>query len=160
MDIRKIKKLIEMLEESQLNEIEISEGEESIRLSRGSTPYTGPAGPGVFATPAPLPAIAPAYIPDETGVTITEPAELSDEAGAVLSPMVGTFYASPNPESRPYVEIGSSVNVGDTLCMIEAMKIFNHVEAEVSGVVRKILKHSGDPIEYGEALFVIDEDSA
>jgi len=104
MDIRKIKKLIEMLEESQLNEIEISEGEESIRLSRGSTPYTGSAGPGVFATPAPLPTVPPAYIPDETGVTITEPPETSNEAGACShlwsAPSTPLPILNPSPTSK------------------------------------------------------------
>jgi acetyl-CoA carboxylase biotin carboxyl carrier protein len=159
MDIRKIKKLIEMLEESQLNEIEITEGEESIRLSRSGTPSP------VFASaPAPAPVAAPAspaYIPDPIPASVAPPANTASEAGsAVSSPMVGTFYASPNPDSKPYVEIGSKVSVGDTLCMIEAMKIFNQVEAEVSGVVRKILKRSGDPVEFGETLFVIEENGA
>ena len=86
-----------------------------------------------------------------------EPTELLQE-GLVLSPMVGTFYASANPDSPPYVEVGSEVAVGDVLCVIEAMKIFNHVDAETSGVVQKILKNSGDPVEYGETLFVIEED--
>ena len=142
MDIRKIKKLIEMLEESQLSEIEITEGEESIRLSRGS------AAPN-----------APSYIPQPT-IPVADPEipEPDETIGALCSPMVGTFYASPNPDSKPYVEIGSRVSVGDTLCMIEAMKIFNQVDAEVSGVVKKILKNSGDPVEYGETLFMIEED--
>ena len=155
MDIRKIKKLIEMLEESQLNEIEITEGEESIRLSR-----SGPVAQ-MLAPPSMMPAIPPAYIPDPAvGTPVAsaptgEPA--SDNGSTVCSPMVGTFYASPNPDSSSYVELGSQVTAGDTLCMIEAMKIFNQVEAEVSGIVRKILKSSGDPVEFGEVLFVIEE---
>ncbi|MBP81955.1 MAG: acetyl-CoA carboxylase, biotin carboxyl carrier protein [Acidiferrobacteraceae bacterium] len=157
MDIRKIKKLIEMLEDSQLNEIEITEGEESIRLSRGSAAQPTSVASGVINVPAAPTMAPPAYIPDEMSLPSTAPDQTAETAGTVHSPMVGTFYASPNPESKPYVEIGSSVSVGDTLCMIEAMKIFNHVEAETSGVVRKILKHSGDPVEYGEALFVIEE---
>ena len=150
-----------MLEESQLNEIEITEGEESIRLSRSGTPSP------VFApasAPAPAPVAAPAspaYIPDPIPASVAPPANTASEAGsAVSSPMVGTFYASPNPDSKPYVEIGSKVSVGDTLCMIEAMKIFNQVEAEVSGVVKKILKRSGNPVEFGETLFVIEENGA
>ena len=159
MDIRKIKKLIEMLEESQLNEIEITEGEESIRLSRSGTPSPVFA-PAPVPAPAPAP-VSPAYIPDPIPTSTAPSADTTSEAGrAVSSPMVGTFYASPNPDSKPYVEIGSKVSVGDTLCMIEAMKIFNHVEAEVSGVVKKILKRSGDPVEFGETLFVIEENGA
>ena len=159
MDIRKIKKLIEMLEESQLSEIEITEGEESIRLSRGAAS----AGAPLLSQP-----LAPVSVPVEAApVQAPQPAtpapapevtQTLDTAGTVNSPMVGTFYASPNPDSKPYVEIGSRVSVGDTLCMIEAMKIFNQVDAEVSGVVKKILKSSGDPVEYGETLFVIEED--
>ena len=155
MDIRKIKKLIEMLEESQLNEIEITEGEESIRLSR-----SGPVAQ-MLAPPPMMPAMPTAYTTDPAISTPVasapsgEPA--SDSGSTVCSPMVGTFYASPNPDSNAYVELGSQVTAGDTLCMIEAMKIFNQVEAEVSGIVRKILKSSGDPVEFGEVLFVIEE---
>ncbi len=159
MDIRKIKKLIEMLEESQLSEIEITEGEESIRLSRGSVASNAPVLAAAVA-PSSAPAdVAPTYIPQPTiPAAESEIPEPDDTSGALCSPMVGTFYASPNPDSKPYVEIGSRVSVGDTLCMIEAMKIFNQVDAEVSGVVKKILKSSGDPVEYGETLFVIEED--
>lgn len=152
MDIRKIKKLIEMLEESQLNEIEITEGEESIRLSR-----SGPVAQ-MLAPPPMMPAAYtadPAISTPVASAPTVEPA--SDSGSTVCSPMVGTFYASPNPDSNAYVELGSQVTAGDTLCMIEAMKIFNQVEAEVSGIVRKILKSSGDPVEFGEVLFVIEE---
>ena len=150
MDIRKIKKLIELLEESALTEIEISEGEESIRLSRRSPPD-----PAESTSPAPPPG----------RLTETPSPESSSDAAAiedlpdtvpVVSPMVGTFYAAPNPESSPYVKTGSEVALGDTLCVIEAMKIFNHVDAECSGVIRKILKNSGDPVEFGETLFLIE----
>ena len=159
MDIRKIKKLIEMLEESQLSEIEITEGEESIRLSRGAASAGAPLLSQPLA-PVSVPVeAAPVHAPQPaTPAPAPEVTQTLDTAGAVNSPMVGTFYASPNPDSKPYVEIGSRVSVGDTLCMIEAMKIFNQVDAEVSGVVKKILKSSGDPVEYGETLFVIEED--
>jgi acetyl-CoA carboxylase biotin carboxyl carrier protein len=159
MDIRKIKKLIEMLEESQLSEIEITEGEESIRLSRGSPSASAPllAQP-ITPVSAPLGAVSAPVPEPATPAPAAEVAQTHDTAGAVCSPMVGTFYASPNPDSKPYVEIGSRISVGDTLCMIEAMKIFNQVDAEASGVVKKILKSSGDPVEYGETLFVIEED--
>ena len=159
MDIRKIKKLIEMLEESQLSEIEITEGEESIRLSRGAASAGAPLLSQPLA-PVSMPVeAAPVQAPQPaTPAPAPEVTQTLDTAGTVNSPMVGTFYASPNPDSKPYVEIGSRVSAGDTLCMIEAMKIFNQVDAEVSGVVKKILKSSGDPVEYGETLFVIEED--
>ena len=148
MDIRKIKKLIELLEESALTEIEISEGEESIRLSR-----TSPLDPAESTSPAPPPARL-----IETPAASSTATKIEDLPGMVpvVSPMVGTFYAAPNPESSPYVKTGSEVAVGDTLCVIEAMKIFNHVEAECPGVIRKILKNSGDPVEFGETLFLIE----
>jgi acetyl-CoA carboxylase biotin carboxyl carrier protein len=151
VDIRKIKKLIELLEESALTEIEISEGEESIRLSRRS-PLDPAELTSVAATPARL-AETPALSPESSSTS----AELEDLPGTVpvVSPMVGTFYAAPGPESSPYVKTGSEVALGDTLCVIEAMKIFNHVEAEYAGVIRKILKNSGDPVEFGETLFLI-----
>ena len=152
MDIRKIKKLIELLEESALTEIEISEGEESIRLSRSS-----PLDPAESTTANPLPArLTETPSPSRESSSIA--ATLDDLPGTVpvVSPMVGTFYAAPNPESSPYVKTGSEVTVGDTLCVIEAMKIFNHVDAECSGVIRKILKNSGDPVEFGETLFLIE----
>ena len=149
MDVRKIKKLIELLEESALTEIEISEGEESIRLSRSSS-----LDPAESTTATPLPARL-----TETPTPLPEPAatveDLPDTV-PVVSPMVGTFYAAPNPDFSPYVKTGSEVAVGDTLCVIEAMKIFNHVEAECPGVIRKILKNSGDPVEFGETLFLIE----
>ncbi len=152
MDIRKIKKLIELLEESGLTEIEISEGEESIRLSRSS-----PLDPAESTTAIPPPARlteTPAPSPESSSTA----AKVEDLPGMVpvVSPMVGTFYAAPNPESSPYVKTGSEVAIGDTLCVIEAMKIFNHVEAECVGVIRKILKNSGDPVEFGETLFLIE----
>ena len=152
MDIRKIKKLIELLEESALTEIEISEGEESIRLSRRS-----PLDPAESTTANPLPARL-TETPSPSTESSSIAATLEDLPGTVpvVSPMVGTFYAAPNPESSPYVKTGSEVTLGDTLCVIEAMKIFNHVDAECSGVIRKILKNSGDPVEFGETLFLIE----
>ena len=149
MDLRKIKKLIELLEESALTELEIQEGEESIRLSRAQ----------------PLPTISSLTPVDTTvtpaiGVTTPTMASASAESHAgitVASPMVGTFFAAPDAGSPPYIEVGSAVSPGDTLCIIEAMKIFNHVEAEYGGRIAQIFKQSGDPVEFGEALFLIDE---
>ncbi len=148
MDIRKIKKLIEMLEESNLAEIEIREGEEAIRISRVSSVTTAvPAPPA-----APLAAAAAAPAPAEPTAT-----ESAMPAGHVIvSPMVGTFYRAPSPGGNPFVEVGSRVNVGDTLCIIEAMKMLNEIEADRAGTVRAILKENGQPVEYGEALFVIE----
>lgn len=151
MDIRKVKKLIEMLEASNLGEIEIREGEESIRISRGSSASAAPAvatmvahAPAPMAAPAaPAPAPAPEAANVPTGHQVT-------------SPMVGTFYRSPSPEAAPFVEVGSRVNVGDRLCIIEAMKMMNEIEADKAGVVRAILKENGQPVEYGEVLFVIE----
>ena len=148
MDIRKIKKLIEMLEESNLGEIEIKEGEESIRISRA-----GSAAPVAqwMSAPAPVPVAAP------IAATVAAPAVPSQPSGhMVTSPMVGTFYRSPSPSAATFVEIGSQVKVGDTLCIIEAMKILNTIESDKAGTVKAILKESGQPVEFGEPLFVIE----
>ena len=153
MDIRKIKKLIELLENSGLAEIEIKEGDDAIRISRSSTVVGA-----VAAAPAPA-AIAPIAAP---AVSTAANEGVSDESSdipdghVVTSPMVGSFYASPSPDSKNFVEIGSKVKVGDTLCIIEAMKIFNEIEADKAGTVIAILKEPGDPTEFGEPLFIID----
>ena len=143
MDLRKIKKLIELLEESALTELEIQEGEESIRLSRAQPLPTISSLTSVATTTAPA-TMAIASTESHAGIT-------------VASPMVGTFFAAPDAGSPPYIEVGSAVSPGDTLCIIEAMKIFNHVEAEYGGRIAQIFKQSGDPVEFGEALFLIDE---
>jgi len=149
MDIRKIKKLIEMLEESNLGEIEIKEGEESIRISRGSA---GPLAHMVSAVPMPAPMPVAA-----TPVAVPAPAAPAAPSGhMVTSPMVGTFYRSPSPNAAAFVDIGSQVKVGDTLCIIEAMKILNTIEADKAGTVKAILKENGQPVEFGEPLFVIE----
>lgn len=145
MDLRKIKKLIELLEDSALSEMEITEGENTIRLSR-SAPRRPPPAPPATADPPPEPPPAdppPAPAAAATGKT-------------VVSPLVGTFYDSPSPDQAPYVEVGSAVQRGDPLCLIEAMKTFNQIDAEIAGVVTLIHKKSGEPVEYGEPLFVID----
>ena len=150
MDIRKVKKLIELLEESGLTELEISEGEESIRLSRSGTATAVQSHPFVDLQAPELP----------VGLTQdNQEQQPALDTVAVISPMVGTYYAAANVDSEPYVALGSEVNVGDTLCVIEAMKIFNQVETEISGFVRKILKRSGDPVEYGETLFLIESNN-
>ena len=155
MDIRKIKKLIELIEESDIAEIEIHEGEESVRLSRTSsaTPIIA-AAPQAIAAPAPAtPAAAPASGASElTGVA--EPEEIAGHV--VNSPMVGTFYRSPSPGAKPFVEVGQKVSSGDTLCIIEAMKILNQIESDASGTVTKILVENGQPVEYNQPLYVIE----
>ncbi len=146
MDIRKIKKLIEMLEESNLGEIEIKEGEESIRIARAGSAAAPMAQPMYTPqTPAPVAALA------------AVPATPSLPAGHIVtSPMVGTFYRSPSPSAAPFVEVGSQVKVGDTLCIIEAMKILNTIESDKAGTVKASLKENGQPVEFGEPLFVIE----
>ncbi len=146
MDIRKVKKLIEMLEASNLGEIEIREGEESIRISRQGAAAPAPATPSITIPAATL-------APAQAGSQAAKP----QAAGhSVLSPMVGTFYRAPSPEASPFVEVGTSVNIGDTLCIIEAMKMLNEIESDKAGVVRTILKENGQPVEYGEPLFIIE----
>jgi len=150
MDLRKIKKLIELLEESGLAELEIHEGEESVRLSRPGTPA-----PPAAAAPAPAPASQPA---GSGAAQEKEPDSGKDEmpdGEIVRSPMVGTFYDAPNPDSKPFVAEGQRVSRGDTLCLIEAMKMFNQIESEYDGTVAAILVESGQPVEFDQPLFVI-----
>ena len=151
MDIRKVKKLIELLDESGIAEIEITEGEESVRISRYAP------GAAVAAAPAPVAAAAPAAAPVAAPVIAAEPEEDGYEVGA---PMVGTFYASASPGAAPYVQVGDRVNEGDTLCIIEAMKMMNQIESDVAGVVKSIRVQNGEPVEYGQTLVVIDQRAA
>ena len=152
MDIRKVKKLIELLEESGISEIEISEGEESVRISRypkpGTVTTTAAAAP---AAPAPAPA-APA-----ASAAPAAPAAPPVRGQQVTAPMVGTFYSGPAPGAKPFVEIGTEVKPGDTLCVIEAMKMMNQIESEFAGRVVSILVENGSPVEFGQPLFVIEE---
>ena len=151
MDLRKIKSLIDLLENSSLAELEIIEGEESVRLTRqsASAPATVLA-PAVAAAPAP----AVTTEPVETAAVIDEPPEIPENE-LVRSPMVGTFYASSTPDAEAFAKVGQQVSVGDPLCIIEAMKMFNQIEAEVSGTIISILVENGQPIEFDEPLFVI-----
>jgi len=154
MDIRKVKKLIELLEESGIAEIEIHEGEESVRISRNST------SPTLMAAPMMAPQAAPA--PVATGNTATSEPPVDAEtnnlpAGHVVeSPMVGTFYAASSPGAAPFVQVGSSVSVGDTLCIVEAMKMLNQIEADKAGTIKAILAENAQPVEFGQPLFIID----
>ena len=148
MDIRKIKKLIELLEESNLTEIEIVEGEESVRLIRGGMLQAAP-----IAVPQPL--IAQAPIAAAATAAAEEIEDEVPEGELVLAPMVGTFYAASGPEAEAFVSLGQRVGVGDTLCIIEAMKMFNQIEAETGGTIVAILAESGQPVEFDQPLFVI-----
>jgi len=153
MDIRKVKKLIELLEESGVAEIEIHEGEESVRISRQSTAPVAAPMPYPMMAPAPT-AAAPVAAPAPVAEA---PAEAAiPEGHTVNSPMVGTFYRAPSPGASAFVEVGSRVNVGDTLCIIEAMKMLNQIEADKAGVIKAILVENAEPVEYGQALFVIE----
>ncbi|RUO36704.1 acetyl-CoA carboxylase biotin carboxyl carrier protein [Aliidiomarina shirensis] len=159
MDIRKIKKLIELLEESGISELEITEGEESVRISRHSTAPQ----PQMMHYPMQAPmqqapvqgGQAPA--PQQSQDSAAEAAKAEEVSGTIVrSPMVGTYYESPAPGSKAFIAVGQRVNVGDTLCIVEAMKMMNHIEAEVSGVVKQILVENEAPVEFDQPLFVIE----
>lgn len=146
MDIRKIKKLIELLESSSLTELEIHEGEESVKLSRNIQPVA--AAPIAHQLAAPAPVIS--AVTDKS-----EPIVAKEDGCLQRSPMVGTYYAASSPDAEPFVKVGQKVKEGDTLCVVEAMKMFNQIESEFSGTVTKILVENGQPIEFDEPLFVI-----
>ncbi len=149
MDIRKVKKLIELLETSDIAEIEIHEGEESVRISRYSS-----APPPVAS--APVPAAAPPAAPAAAESTPAEEASEDLEGHVIRSPMVGTFYRAPSPGAKPFVTEGQQVKPGDTLCIIEAMKILNQIESDTAGTVKAILVENGQPVEYNQPLFIIE----
>ena len=150
MDLRKLKTLIELVEASGIAELEISEGEERVRITR-----TVAAGQQFFA-PAPQQMFAAPMTTASVVVDAPEPASAAAEEGHIVkSPMVGTFYRSPSPGSKQFVDIGQNVNSGDTLCIIEAMKLLNEIDSEVAGVVTQILVENGQPVEYGEPLFIV-----
>ncbi|WP_127960018.1 acetyl-CoA carboxylase biotin carboxyl carrier protein [Serratia microhaemolytica] len=153
MDIRKIKKLIELVEESGISELEISEGEESVRISRAvPSAQAYPVMPQYVASAPAQPAAAPASA--ASAAETAAPAAISGHI--VRSPMVGTFYRTPSPDAKPFVEVGQKVNAGDTLCIVEAMKMMNQIEADKSGVIKAILVENGQPVEYDEPLVVIE----
>lgn len=147
MDIRKIKKLIELLDESGVAEIEIKEGEESVRISRQQHAFSTAPAPQMMSAPAPAPAAAPAPV---------EEAEPEISGHKINSPMVGTFYRAASPGATAFTEVGQMVSEGDTLCIIEAMKILNQIEADKSGKVKAILVENGQPVEFGQPLFIIE----
>ena len=151
MDLRKLKKLIDLVEESGIAELEITEGEEKVRITRtqagGNMMYAAPPMQQMVAAAAPAAAAAP---------VVAAPAEAAVPEGHVVkSPMVGTFYRASSPGAKAFVEVGQSVNSGDTLCIIEAMKLLNEIEADQGGVIKAILVENGQPVEYGEPLFII-----
>lgn len=149
MDLRKLKKLIDLVEESGISELELTEGEEKVRISRAIAPsaapvtqyYAAPAGPVATSASAAVSAAA-------TPATV-------EDGQIVKSPMVGTFYRASSPDAKAFVDVGSSVNTGETLCIIEAMKLLNEIESEYTGTIKKIFVENGQPVEYGEPLFLI-----
>lgn len=155
MDIRKIKKLIDLIQESDVAEIEISEGEESVRISRNSNSAPVHYAPQPQSYHAPAPAVPPAASAATTEADNKAAQKASHEANALRSPMVGTFYRSSSPDTAAFVEVGQQVNAGDIICIIEAMKMFNQIEADRSGTVKAILVEDGHPVEFDEPLIVI-----
>jgi len=154
MDIRKVKKLIELLEESGVSEIEIKEGEESVRISRHPTGMVHAfSAPPVYAAAAP---VAAGAAPAGAAPAVMPAAAAHSPDSAVTAPMVGTFYSAPAPGAKPFVEIGSEVKPGDVLCIIEAMKMMNQIESDKAGQVVSVLVKNGDPVEFGQTLFIIE----
>ena len=151
MDLRKLKKLIDLVEASGISELEITEGEEKVKIVKGggapavvAAPVPGPAAPAPVAPPAPVVSALPAETP-----------EAAPEGHPVKSPMVGTFYRTPSPDAKPFVEVGQAVKEGQIICIIEAMKLMNEIECDKSGTVKAILVENGQPVEYGQPLFII-----
>ena len=144
MDLRKLKKLIDLVQESGIAELEITEGEEKVKIVKGGDVSVNAAAPVALA---PAPSAAPAAPAAE--------AEAGQEGHVVKAPMVGTFYRTPSPDAKPFVEVGQAVKEGDTICIIEAMKLMNEIESDASGVVKAILVENGQPVEYGQPLFIL-----
>ncbi len=158
MDIRKVKKLIELLEESGIAEIEIKEGEEAVRISRAPT---GHAMPQYYSAPPPAPVAAPVAVAAAPAAAGVAPggaplARRKDDANLVTAPMVGTFYAASSPTAKSFVAVGDTVKEGDVLCIIEAMKMMNQIESDRAGKVTAIMARNGDPVEFGQPLFVVE----
>jgi acetyl-CoA carboxylase biotin carboxyl carrier protein len=154
MDLRKLKKLIDLVQESGIAELEITEGEEKVKIVKGGEATVTPVVPAT-APRAGAPATAPA--PAAAQVAAAAAAQEPAQPGHVLTaPMVGTFYRSPSPEAKPFVEVGQNVKAGETVCIIEAMKLMNEIEADATGMIKAILVESGQPVEYGQPLFIIE----
>ncbi|MDY7025056.1 MAG: acetyl-CoA carboxylase biotin carboxyl carrier protein [Pseudomonadota bacterium] len=156
MDIRKVKKLIELLESSQCNELEICEGEESVRIVRSSNsvPVQAPVSAPVIAPAAPTATAAPVAAPAPATAAASQPSSTNND-NCILSPMIGTFYRSPSPNANPFVEEGQSINKGDVICIVEAMKMMNQIKADRSGTIEAILVQDGDPVEFNQPLISI-----
>ena len=153
MDLRKLKKLIDLVQESGIAELEITEGEEKVKIVKGGEATVTPLAP---ATPgAPKPAAAAASAPATPALPPAAPEEPVAEGHVLKAPMVGTFYRSASPESKAFVEVGQSIKAGETVCIIEAMKLMNEIEADATGVIKAILVENGQPVEYGQPLFII-----
>jgi acetyl-CoA carboxylase biotin carboxyl carrier protein len=150
MDLRKLKKLIDLVQESGIAELEITEGEEKVKIVKGGHVSVSAAAPVHVA-----PTEARAPVPAATAPAPAAEAPAGQEGHVVKAPMVGTFYRSPSPDAKAFVEVGQSVKEGDTICIIEAMKLMNEIEADASGVVKAILVENGQPVEYGQALFIL-----
>jgi acetyl-CoA carboxylase biotin carboxyl carrier protein len=149
MDLRKLKKLIDLVQESGIAELEITEGEEKVKIVKGG---------GIVISPAPGVAVAPAVPPPAATAAPTAPAaepRAQQEGHVVKAPMVGTFYRSASPDAKPFIEVGQAIKEGQTICIIEAMKLMNEIEADASGTVKAILVENGQPVEYGQPLFII-----
>ena len=151
MDLRKLKKLIDLVQESGIAELEITEGEEKVKIVKGGVVQVAPS----FAMPAaaPAPATAPAAPSTAPPAAAAEPAAM--EGHVVKAPMVGTFYRSPSPDAKAFVEVGQAVKEGEVICIIEAMKLMNEIDADAGGVVKAILVENGQPVEYGQPLFIL-----
>jgi acetyl-CoA carboxylase biotin carboxyl carrier protein len=147
MDLRKLKKLIDLVQESGIAELEITEGEEKVKIVKGGVVTVAAAQPVAVAAPAPSSGAA--------AVATTAAPDAGQEGHVVKAPMVGTFYRSPSPDAKVFVEVGQAVKEGDTICIIEAMKLMNEIEADASGVVKAILVENGQPVEYGQPLFIL-----
>jgi acetyl-CoA carboxylase biotin carboxyl carrier protein len=151
MDLRKLKKLIDLVQESGIAELEITEGEEKVRIVKGGAPIAAPT-PAQTIVAAPVAAAPAAPAAGPASAPVPAPAE---EGHAVKSPMVGTFYRTPSPDAKPFVEVGQQVKEGQTICIIEAMKLMNEIECDKSGTIKAILVENGQPVEYGQPLFII-----
>ena len=150
MDLRKLRKLIDLFEESNIGELEITEGEEKVRIARN-----GPASQAVMYAPQQMGMAMPAAAAANVAEPAADAGPATPEGHIVRSPMVGTFYAAPSPDAKAFVQVGQTVELGETLCIIEAMKLLNEIESDQAGVVKAILVENGQPVEYGEPLFVI-----
>jgi len=159
MDLRKLKKLIDLVQESGIAELEITEGEEKVKIVKGGEATVTPIAPAAAPAPAPAggaPASAPAPAAAAPAAAAAAPEAPAPSGHVLKAPMVGTFYRSASPESKPFVEVGQNVKTGETVCIIEAMKLMNEIEADATGMIKAILVENGQPVEYGQPLFIIE----